>query len=517
LTQALNRREPVAGWSAEAPGRGFGLAEEIGWIGCYEIDFSDWSTLMSPTCRAQFGMTPEQERLSHAEWLARIHPGDLERMRDHVRAKIARTGPESIEYRIVRPDGAVRWIWARTRIDYDAAGEPIAGQGVQQDVTERRLAEDTLRERELHFRTAAEQTSDLIYAYDIDTAAIQWFGDVDGAFGYPPGLFPRTIDGWEAHIQLEDRAEATAALHRHIEEGAPFDVEYRTLSLDGTIRYWVDRGRLVQGLDGGRLMVGAMTDITEQRKTLQALAESEERFRHMADHMPAMAWLTGADGQTLFLSRSWYDLTGQTPETALGQGWMEAIHPMDRTSALATIAEEARARRTFQNDFRLLLPDGSTRWMLNAGVPRFDKDGAFLGYVGCVIDITERKQAEDRITWAAEHDGLTGLANRTRFQAELRRALDDAAAAGETLALIVFDLDHLKLVNDTLGHDAGDHLIRSVGTRMRDALSGDGLVARLGGDEFGIILRSVEGRHAARPSGPEHRLPRQHGPDALPQ
>jgi len=497
--QALNSLDlrTSVGPAAEPLNRAFDLAEEIGWIGCYEIDFSDWSTLMSPTCRAQFGMAPDQQRLSHAEWQTLVHPGDIERMGRHIAAIVARRGDESIEYRIIRPDGSVRWIWARTRIEFDAAGAPLAGYGVQQDITERRLAEDTLRERELHFRTAAEQTSDLIYSYDVDTGAIQWFGDVDGAFGYPPGLFPRTLDGWEAHIQLEDRAAATAALEKHIAEGAPFDVEYRTFSLDGTVRYWIDRGRITQGLDGGRLMVGAMTDVTEQRKTLQALAESEERFRHMADHMPAMAWLTGPDGQTLFLSRSWYDLTGQTPETALGQGWISVIHPQDRKSAITTITEQARGFRTFQNDFRLQLPDGSIRWMLNAGVPRFDKERTFLGYVGCVIDITARKQAEDRITWAAEHDGLTGLANRTRFQAELRTALDEAVVTGDKLALIVFDLDHLKLVNDTLGHDAGDHLIRSVGLRMRDALGSDGLVARLGGDEFGIILRNVEGRHAA--------------------
>jgi diguanylate cyclase (GGDEF)-like protein len=120
-----------------------------------------------------------------------------------------------------------------------------------------------------------------------------------------------------------------------------------------------------------------------------------------------------------------------------------------------------------------------------------------MGLVGSLLDITERKQAEERIAWAAEHDGLTGLANRTLFQRELRRRLAEAEAEAARLAVILIDLDNLKLVNDTLGHDAGDALITAVGSRLHEAVAGRGLVARLGGDEFGVILPQVEGRATA--------------------
>ncbi len=476
--------------------RAFALADEVGRIGCFEIDFSDWSTLMSATARAHFGMPADQERVAHKDWLATVHPDDLGHMRRHLDAVAARRGDDTVEYRIVRADGAVRWIWARTRVDYDAAGRPISGYGVQQDVTERRLAEEALRESELRFRTVAEQVSDLLYTYDVDASRIDWFGDVDRLFGYAPGLFSRTVAAWEAHIHPEDRAAVLTDLTAHIDRGAPFSVEYRTIALDGSIRHWTDRGQLVQRPDGRRVMVGAMTDVTERRHAMQALAESEARFRHLADHMPAMTWMTNADGSTEFLSRSWYEATGQTPETGLGRGWLTALHPADLKRVQSEVTAAGRAQRAIQNDFRIRRADGEVRWVLNAGLPRYGKDGQFLGFVGSLLDITERKQAETRLAWAAEHDGPTGLANRTRFQRELRSRLLEAEQAKTRLGIILLDLDHLKIVNDTRGHDAGDAQILAVADRLRAAIDAGSLVARLGGDEFGIILPVVEGRQA---------------------
>jgi diguanylate cyclase (GGDEF)-like protein/PAS domain S-box-containing protein len=495
LTSSTLSKQAPTRWRLE---RAYELAEEVGRIGCYELDFAGRSSLASPTCRAQFGLASDHERISLADWRALLHPADRERMLGHV-ARLSRGQDEdATEFRIVRPDGAVRWIWARTRIDYGPDGRPVCGYGVQQDVTERRTAEDAVRESELRFRTAAEQASDLIYSYDVESGRIQWFGPVDALFGYGPGLFPHTLDAWEAHVHPEDRAQAVGALQAHIKHGAPFDVEYRTISLDGTIRHWTERGSLIDSLDGSRVMVGAMTDVTERRQTMQALAESEARFRHLADHMPAMTWMTRADGTTEFLSRSWYEATGQTPETGLGHGWLSAIHHDDVKRVSAEVTGAGRARRPVQNDFRIVRPDGDVRWVLNAGMPRYDDAGQFLGFVGSLLDITARKQAEERIAWTAEHDGLTGLANRTRFQLQLRSQLASAAdVPGERLAVVLLDLDHLKLVNDTLGHDAGDALIMAVASRLRTAVGDAGLVGRLGGDEFGIILSQVESRASA--------------------
>lgn len=128
---------------------------------------------------------------------------------------------------------------------------------------------------------------------------------------------------------------------------------------------------------------------------LNALRESEARFRHMADNAPVMIWLTEADATCTFLSKTWYDFTGQTPETALGFGWLDAVHPDDRATINSVFSAANVKREPFRIEYRLRRHDGEYRWAIDAAVPRFGEHGEFLGYIGSVIDITERKQAEE--------------------------------------------------------------------------------------------------------------------------
>ncbi|WP_426755975.1 PAS domain-containing sensor histidine kinase [Myxococcus sp. Y35] len=141
-------------------------------------------------------------------------------------------------------------------------------------------------------------------------------------------------------------------------------------------------------------VVITMTDITARKASQRALQESEARFRNMADHSPVMLWVTDVTGRSIYLSRSWYEFTGQTEETGLGFGWLQAVHPDDaRRSEEAFLAANAR-RGPFRVDYRLRRKDGEYRWAIDSASPRFGPSGEFLGYIGSVIDISERKQAE---------------------------------------------------------------------------------------------------------------------------
>jgi PAS domain S-box-containing protein len=117
----------------------------------------------------------------------------------------------------------------------------------------------------------------------------------------------------------------------------------------------------------------------------------------MPDTTPLMVWLTEPDGTCTFLSQSWYDFTGQTSETGLGFGWLDAVHPGDRAAARATWLSANARRVPFRIDFRIRRADGDYRWAIDSGAPRFAPDGEFLGYIGGVIDITERRRAEEAL------------------------------------------------------------------------------------------------------------------------
>ena len=134
--------------------------------------------------------------------------------------------------------------------------------------------------------------------------------------------------------------------------------------------------------------------IAERRARTNALRESEARFRSMADTAPVLIWMSGPDKLSTFLSKPWLDFTGRALEQELGDGWAEGVHPDDRDRCLATYVDAFDARREFTMEYRLRRHDGEYRWVLDKGVPRLAPDGTFLGYIGCVDDISERKLAE---------------------------------------------------------------------------------------------------------------------------
>jgi PAS domain S-box-containing protein len=135
----------------------------------------------------------------------------------------------------------------------------------------------------------------------------------------------------------------------------------------------------------------------ELRRSAAALRESEARFRNMADHAPVMMWVTDPTGVCTYLNRRWYEFTGQTPQEAEGFGWLDATHPDDKARAEQAFLTANEKHEPFRVEYRLRQSDGRCRWVLDAASPRFGNSGEYLGYVGSVIDIDERREAEDRL------------------------------------------------------------------------------------------------------------------------
>lgn len=140
--------------------------------------------------------------------------------------------------------------------------------------------------------------------------------------------------------------------------------------------------------------------IKDRDRRYDEVRESEDRFRNMADHAPVMMWVTDPQGICTYLNRQWYIFTGQTPAEAEGLGWLDATHPDDRAEAGRIFLAANAAAAPFRLEYRLRCADGSYRWAIDAASPRFGQDGQFLGYIGSVIDIDERRTAEDAVRHA---------------------------------------------------------------------------------------------------------------------
>lgn len=228
------------------------------------------------------------------------------------------------------------------------------------------------------------------------------------------------------------------------------------------------------------------------REVEEALRESEEHYRFSVELSPQIPWTSDPDGNLLQVSLRWHELTGMSLEQARGWNWISAIHPDDIPLLQEKAGHSLKTGRPYVSEFRVRLVDGTFRWFRGHASARLGRDGAVLRWYGTIEDIHERKLARERLHWAAYHDDLTGLPNRRFFYEQVQRALDEASKAQTKVGLLLMDLDHLKLVNDRFGHDAGDALLREFAKRL-ESLSGDRYaVARLGGDEFGLLLPEVK-------------------------
>ncbi|MDZ8183988.1 MAG: PAS domain S-box protein [Nostoc sp. ChiSLP02] len=173
------------------------------------------------------------------------------------------------------------------------------------------------------------------------------------------------------------------------------DTEFEILLSDGTVRHLLAYATPLRGDNKEiRGAVGAFLDITERIQTEIALRQSEERFRNMADNAPIMVWMTDAAGKCNYLSKMWYEYTGQTETTGLGFGWLDALHPQERELSENIFLQANERHEAFRLEYRLRRHDGEYRWMLDAASPWFNDDGEFKGYIGSVIDIHDRQQIE---------------------------------------------------------------------------------------------------------------------------
>ncbi|WP_437923347.1 PAS domain-containing protein [Sorangium sp. So ce291] len=287
-------------------------------------------------------------------------------------------------------------------------------------VADERCNSESLHKNEERLRLALRAGQTGVWDWDVATGRVVWSDEVCGIFGIPPGTFEGTHEAFERTIYPEDRTRVRAEAEAAIKGRAGYAIEFRIVRPDGQIRWVTDLGTVERDEAGQpRSMIGMVTDITEKRAAADALRESEERFRNIADNSPVMIWVTRPDASCTYLNKVWLDFTGQAQAAGLGFGWLDMLHPEDAERS-ASIFRAANARRApFRLDYRLRRRDGQYRWCIDAAAPRFSPSGEFLGYVGSVIDITDRKQAEE------ERARLLEVEQAARSEAERANRLKD--------------------------------------------------------------------------------------------
>lgn len=333
--------------------------------------------------------------------------------------------------------------------DHEGKVEYLIPSGV--DITERYAAAAELAQAKRLLELSMTVSRVGSWSFDLESGVFTADESLAQMFGLS-GAQPGTYDDFMSRIADEDRDRVGNSVTKLLEKGEAFNEDYMVELPDGSTRYFQGRGSVVILNDGTKTCSGIIMDITKTREMQLALAQSEERFRSMANTAPAMIWVTDENHRCNFLSQRWYDFTGQVEEEGLGFGWTDVIHPEDREEAKKLFLKAAEGRETFEIDFRMQTVDGNYRWVIDAGRPRMDASGKFLGYVGSVIDAHDRHESE----------------------AELKEARAFADAANESKSAFLANMSHeirtpmtailgyAELLRELVEHDEGKQHLKTI-------------------------------------------------------
>jgi PAS domain S-box-containing protein len=297
--------------------------------------------------------------------------------------------------------GAVRWPFINSvpylgiiaAMGYELSYDFLRAAKLAQDF---QTSEAALRESEARINIATNAANLGLWLWNIPSDQLWVTQKWRELFGFQDSD-PVTFDRLLQLVHPGDRERMKQLVRQMFEHGGEYESEYRITRPDGSTRWILGHGSVELDKAGKPAFArGVSRDITKRKIAEEELRESEERFRTVANAAPVMIWMTGPDRLCTFVNKGWLDFTGRSLEQELGTGWAQGLHLEDLDRCLDVYQNSFNARESFTMEYRLLRSDGEYRWVLDSGTPRFAPDGAFLGYIGSCIDITERKSAEEQ-------------------------------------------------------------------------------------------------------------------------
>jgi diguanylate cyclase (GGDEF)-like protein/PAS domain S-box-containing protein len=315
--------------------------------------------------------------------------------------------------------------------------------------------------------------------------------------GITPAEWIERHDQWEERVHPDDRDHVVRACERSIETGDPFRVEYRGLHSNGDVVWIREEAVLIRDADGApRYWLGIMMDQSELIQAQVGLRDARSKYGALVEQIPAIVYVDVADDSmtSTYVSPQIEGILGVSPERYLAEPdlWTSMLHPDDRARALETYLRGRRSGEPFAFEYRLVAPDGRVVWFQDSAIVLKDEDGTPTFVQGVMLDVSERKRAEESLAFLAYHDELTSLPNKAMFDELLELAIARADRTEHGVAVLALDVDNFKLVNDSLGHREGDRLIAALADRLRGVTRDTDLLARQGGDEFLLLLADLD-------------------------
>jgi PAS domain S-box-containing protein len=346
----------------------------------------------------------------------------------------------TIRFRCVTKDGRLIWAESHMAPAIDDEGRIVGLRGVTLDITEHMRAEAGLRENRMQLEGIITSAMDAIISIDDNQCLVLVNPAAEKMFGYTAD----ELKGLPIDSILPGRFRA--AHEKHNGSGGATNGKRRSSGPLGTLvgrrasghEFPIEASISQLQLDGRTFYTAILRDITDRIRAQEALNESEQRFRTMADTAPVMIWISGTDKRRTYFNQQWLNFTGRTIDRELGDGWTDVIHPDDFARCLDTYDQCFDRRQQFTMEYRLLRADGQFRWVIDTGTPRLSPSGEFLGYIGSCLDITEQKGTEEALMDLSGHLIRAQEDERSRLARELHDDLN------QRMALVSVSLERLR-------------------------------------------------------------------------
>ncbi len=426
-------------------------------------------------------LTPEEREVVHAEAFSALARNPQALRGSYTNYWVARDGTQ----RLVE--------WSNTLLlDEHGEMEFIVSVGI--DVTEKAQTEAALQESAVRLNEAQRIAQIGSWELDHVSGGLEWSDEIFRIFEIDPAQFGASYEAFLGLVHPDDRDKIHQVFTTSLENCTPYEIVHRLCMPDGRIKWVSERCETHYDAQGRPLRsTGTVQDITARKQNEEALRLYANVFEHSGESII----ITGSDNRILAVNPAFTRLTGYTLDDIRGEDPHVLASGQTPESTYLAMWSGLAHTGYWQGEIIDRRKDGSVypKWMSVSAVR--DPDGRITHYIASFTDITERKQAEAKISQLAYHDTLTGLINRFSLQGQLDQALALARREQRALAVIFLDLDRFKAINDSMGHAVGDQLIVEVARRLRASVRESDIVARLGGDEFVVVLTEVDDANAA--------------------
>ena len=380
-----------------------GEAQAIAQVGSFHWNILTDTLVWSDELHRIFGIAPQDFRGQADAYFERVHPAhrsDVERIVRHV---VAEGGRVSFDYRIVRPDGEVRWVLSRCRMIRDAHGESIAMEGTCQDITDRKRAEEKVRSISEFYEAIIHNAAEGICVYHAVAEHpflrfTVWNDEMTRITGYT--LMEINRLGWH-ECAFPDPDQRRAAIERTLRAQRGEHLRSETWEItrkDGAKRILAISTSSIAPEDGEMATAAMMYDVTDRVLADRAVRESETRFAQFVEAIPQIIWMTSADNKRhYFVNAAYEQIMGLSARDLLANplSWLEIVHPADRDRVSRHLTEPSE--EVAVEEFRIVRRDGSERWLHNRVIPILNDQGDVYMHVGLSEDITEHKRSEDKL------------------------------------------------------------------------------------------------------------------------